>query len=126
MRALLILFACIFFAGCQSTAVEPAAPSQVAAATSLDERLAIGAENAYQASAEMIIAADQAGLLNDETRARLRSADAAAYAKLQLVRRAYTAGNAQSYAAAIAAAWPVIQQLYGLIPTTRSNLEHKP
>lgn len=118
---LLGFLVCIFLAGCQGAGVQPTEPAQITAGTSLDERRAIGAENAYQAAAELVIAADQAGLLNDDARRRLRAADAKAYARLQLIRSAYRAGSASSYEAAVAAAWPVIHELLGLIPSTRSN-----
>jgi hypothetical protein len=121
MKRILTFLVCALLAGCANVAGEPPAPAQVAARTTLDEQAAIGVENAYQASAELILVAEQSGLLNAESRARLRQMDGQAHAAVLLVRRAYEAGNAPSYAAAIAAAWPLLQQLFVLIPSARSN-----
>ena len=121
MKRLLIIAACAALSACQGMSVEAGGPATVASKTALDEQLAIGAENAYQAAALAMIAADQAGLLKSADRAKLRQLDSEVYARLQLVRRAYDAGNAASYREAIDAAWPLIRQLFTLVPIVRSG-----
>lgn len=79
--------------------------------TTLDERAAIAAENAYQAAGLAAIAARDAGLLDAADWKEVQRVDRQAYQLLLDVRRAYREGNGDGYTAALASVWSAIGRL---------------
>jgi hypothetical protein len=82
----------------------PAAPTEIANTTVLDEQAALSVELAYQASALTLRSGLRAGLIKGPDAVRAAKADQIAYSAVQAVRAAYDAGNARSYTAALVAA----------------------
>lgn len=91
------------------------APAQVANRTALDEQVALSIEFAYQASAQAIGVAADAGLLRGENARRAAEIDRNAYRAVLAVRAAYDAGNATSYGAAAVNARAAIAELLALL-----------
>lgn len=79
----------------------PASPAVVAGATTLDERAAIAVEAAYLGAGSILEAATDAGLIKGALAVRADALDARAASWLGIARRAYDAGNADSYAKAL-------------------------
>ncbi len=98
-----------------ATAATAQGPSTVADRTVLDEKAAIAVEVAYQASALAILTATRAGMIEGETATKVAAADANAYQAVLLVRAAYNAGNAKSYADAAAKAVVSIKSTIALL-----------
>lgn len=96
----------------------PPAPGAVADKTVLDEQGALAAELAYKAACVAIETGLDAGLIRGATAARVAALDAKAYAALGVVRKAYAAGNATSYATALIAARAAIANLLTLTGKT--------
>lgn len=96
--AVLVLFAAVA-AGCSGPAGVASTPAEVAASTKVDEQAAIGAEVLYTTASTFGNTLSRAGLINRE---RFQQLDAKAYKALLLVRSAYRAGNADSFAVALA------------------------
>lgn len=93
--ALLLAAMCSYLASCGPLP----SPRSVSSATVLDEKLAIGAEASYQTANTIGAALVRVGVLPV---ARFKALDNEAYAALELVRAAYDAGDATSYATALA------------------------
>lgn len=106
----LVLAALLALSACAGTL--PTGPSNVAEATVLDEKIGIGAEAAYTTATKLGTALARAGLID---KAKFKGADAKAYAALAAVRTAYRAGNATSYAAAIAELYAAVADIRALV-----------
>lgn len=109
MIRLAILAAALVLTACgpkPSIPMIPAAPVEAADLTTLDEQGAIGAEVAYAAARTALETAVDAGMIQPGSAWGdwVAELDMRAYAALQGVRGAYRAGNAASYAKAIAEA----------------------
>lgn len=96
----------------------PPSPGAVADQTVLDEQGALAAELAYKAARIAIETGVDAGLIRGATAARIAVLDAKAYAALGVVRQAYEAGNAPSYAAALTTARAAVSDLLSLTGKT--------
>lgn len=96
----------------------PPPPGAVADKTILDEQGALAAELAYKAALIALETGVDAGVIRGATAARIAALDAKAYAALGVVRRAYEAGNATSYAAALVTARAAIADLLTLTGKT--------
>ena len=96
----------------------PAAPAAVADKTVLDEQGALAAELAYKAARVALETGVDAGVIRGATAARIAALDAKAYAALRIVRRAYEAGNAASYTAALISARAAVAELLTLTGKT--------
>lgn len=92
----------------------PPAPGAVADKMMLDEQGALAAELAYKAARIAIETGVDAGLIRGAAAAKIATLDAKAYAALGVVRKAYAAGNAVSYATAITTARAAIADLLSL------------
>lgn len=121
MKKLLIIAACaLSLAGCATTGGTgvggiPASPSEVANKTTLDEKGGIAADTAYYAANRLAALAIRTGIVTDKaTIAQIGKIDLAAKAAVQKVRDAYDAGNATSYAAALAEADRLTKSLIAL------------
>lgn len=107
MRYLIFaLVAPLALAGCASLGVPtiPDTPGQVADQTVLDERGAIAVESAYRAAGLALEMAVDTGLLRGQAAATAATYEQRAYTAVLAARAAYDAGNATSYAAALASA----------------------
>lgn len=82
----------------------PPAPAAVADQTRLDEQAALSIELAYQAAARLISVAVDAGLVRGDRATQIAAIDRRAYRAVLTARAAYDAGNAASYASALATA----------------------
>lgn len=120
-RLMAAIAAPLLLAGCLGAGATIAPPSAVTSRTTLDERAAIAAENAYQAAAGAVLTARRAGLLSDATWAEVKRVDRVAHGRVRAVRAAYDAGNAGSYAEATERAWSAIRGLFGLLPAEEFN-----
>ena len=103
---------------CAPVSAVPPVPASVADKTMLDEQGALAAELAYQAARVAIETGVDAGFIHGATAERIAALDVKAYAALGVVRRAYEAGNAQSYAAGLTSARSAIAELLTLIGKT--------
>lgn len=80
----------------------PAGPAAISDATKIDEQAALTVTLAYTAAARAAALAIETGLVKDRaTIARIGALDRRAYAAVQAAERAYRAGNAASFAAAL-------------------------
>lgn len=106
MRKLSIaLVAALALAGCTPSGVTSVpTPGQVADRTVLDERGAIAVESAYRAAGLALEMAVDTGLLRGQAAATAATYEQRAYNAVLAARAAYDAGNATSYAAALASA----------------------
>lgn len=113
----LIAAPALALSGCAMSALEPlpANPAEVANATALDEKAALGAELAYQAFRTSIELAVDAGLLKGERAARVAELDVRAYHALTVARAAYEVGNAETYASALETTRSTIREALELI-----------
>lgn len=114
----LIFAACAALAlsGCGLTGLGsvPAAPVEAADQTVLDEQAALSIELAYKAARLAIETAVDAGAIRGEQATRFAELDNRAYAAVLAARRAYRAGNAVSYGAAVAEARAAITDILDL------------
>lgn len=116
----IILVACtalsIGLGGCANTVSSslPPAPAIVAEQTVLDEQALLAAEASYKAAREIMEAAVDRELVTPAVAARFRAINIRANDVLVKARAAYDAANASSFAAAIAEAGPLINQLWQL------------
>lgn len=103
--------------GCalMSALTAPPAPVEAANRTILDEQVALSIEFAYQASAQAIGVAADAGLLRGDNARKAAEIDRKAYRAVVAVRAAYDAGNATSYGAAAVNARAAIAELLSLV-----------
>lgn len=108
----LILAAALACSACVGTLP---GPNTVADRTTLDERLALGAELAYKAARLAVEVATDAGAIRGNRATLVAAADERAYAALGAVRAAYEAGNASSYATAITRAQEAVDALLSAI-----------
>lgn len=118
MGCALVLTACGPMLGALASASDPPAsvqPGTYADKTTLDEKAGIAVEVAYQAAALAATGLAREGLVSGDAAARLKSADAKAYAATQKARAAYDAGNARSYRDLEKAATGIIAEFLGLI-----------
>ncbi|WP_375194631.1 hypothetical protein [Sphingobium sp.] len=104
--------------GCTPVNTIPPAPGAVADKTTLDEQGALAAELAYKAARIAIETGVDAGLIRGATAAKIATLDAKAYAALGIVRKAYAAGNAASYASALTTARAAVADLLTLTGKT--------
>ncbi len=101
-RALALLLP---LAACSLPAVAdlPTSPGDVAQTTTVDEQAALAVTLAYTGAARAAALAIETGLIADrDTIARIGALNRSAYTAVQAVERAYRAGNADSYLAALA------------------------
>lgn len=117
MRLILLALLCALPA-CGPISTIPPAPGAMADKTVLDEQGALAAELAYKAARVAIETGVDAGLIRGATAARVAALDAKAYAALAVVRQAYRAGNATSYAGALTTARAAIADLLTLTGKT--------
>ncbi|EQA97268.1 hypothetical protein L286_23365 [Sphingobium sp. HDIP04] len=96
----------------------PAPPAAVADSTVLDEQGALAAELAYKAARVAVETSVDAGLIKGATAAKIAKLDQRAFTALGVVRKAYAAGNATSYASALVAARAAISDLLTLTGKT--------
>jgi hypothetical protein len=91
-------------------------PTPVAAAdeTVLDEQAALAVELAYKAARLAVETGVDAGVVRGAQATRLAELDNQAYAAVLAARRAYRAGNATSYGAALAEARAAIADMLAL------------
>jgi hypothetical protein len=92
----------------------PSAPAVVAEQTVLDEQGALAVELAYKAVRLAVETGVDAELIKGQRAAQIAELDNKAYAAVLVARRAYRAGNATSYGAALAEAREAITQLIAL------------
>jgi hypothetical protein len=102
-------------AGLSALTSLPAAPVAVANETTLDEQGALAVELAYKAARLAMETGVDAGAIRGETAVRVAELDNTAYAAVLAARRAYRAGNATSYGAALAEARGAISQMLNLL-----------
>ncbi|WP_257554156.1 hypothetical protein [Sphingobium sp. CFD-2] len=96
----------------------PASPTTVANSTTLDEQGVLAAELAYKAARVAVETGVDAGLIKGPTAAKVAQLDRRAFAALGVVRKAYAAGNAASYASALTRARAAIADLLTLTGKT--------
>lgn len=96
----------------------PASPAAVANSTVLDEQGALAAELAYKAARVAVETGVDAGFIKGATAANVAKIDQRAFAALGVVRKAYAAGNATSYASALTMARVAISDLLNLTGKT--------
>lgn len=115
-RLLFVVGAALALAGCGLTGLAsiPSAPVAVADETVLDEQGALAVELAYKAARLAVETAVDAGQIRGERATQVAALDNQAYAAVQTARRAYRAGNATSYGAALAEARGAIADLLAL------------
>lgn len=92
----------------------PSAPVAVADETVLDEQAALSIELAYKAARLAMETAVDAGAIRGANATRIAELDNEAYAAVLAARRAYRAGNATSYGAALAEARAAISGMIEL------------
>lgn len=102
--ALALVAPLALLAGCTPGLVSTPTPGQVADRTVLDERGAIAVESAYRAAGLALEMAVDTGLLRGQAAATAATYEQRAYTAVLAARAAYDAGNATSYAAALATA----------------------
>lgn len=111
----LILAAGLALAGCNGgIASIPTAPAEVADRTILDEKALTGIELAYKASRLAVEAGVDLGVIKGATASRFAVLDSKAYDAVTLARKAYGAGNARSYEAAVTEAQSAVADLLAL------------
>lgn len=112
----IMIAACVALAGCaplgDMLGNNGTAISNVAAATTLDEQVGIDATTAYTAASLLGARLVKAGLID---KAAFKAADNKGYAAVQVIRRAYLAGNEQSYAAAVRQAYASVADVKALV-----------
>ncbi len=116
-RLFLAILAPLALSGCaglSTLAGLPSAPVAVADETVLDEQAALSIDLAYKAARLAIETGVDAGVIRGERAARLAEVDNQAFAAVQAARRAYRAGNATSYGAALAEARAAIADMLAL------------
>ena len=118
MKRLIPLALLCALSACTPPATIPPAPGAVADKTILDEQGALAAELAYKAVRIALETGVDVGVIRGATAARIAALDAKAYAALKVVRSAYEAGNADSYAAALITARAAIADLLTLTGKT--------
>ena len=95
----------------------PAAPAELADRTKIDEQAALTLTLAYTAAAKGAALAIETGIVsNPDTIRAIGAADQRAYRAVEAAEAAYSAGNAESYAAAIAEARRAITALLSITP----------
>jgi hypothetical protein len=116
MRLILALAASLALSGCAGlpTLSLPAAPVEAADQTVLDEQAALAVELAYKAARLAIETGVDAGAIRGANATRLAELDNDAYAAVLAARRAYRAGNATGYGAALAEARAAISDMIEL------------
>lgn len=92
----------------------PPAPVAVADSTVIDEQGALAVELAYKAARLAVETGVDAGIIKGDRAAKIAELDNKAYAAVLVARRAYNAGNATSYGAALAEARAAITQMIDL------------
>lgn len=115
MKLLMLVAApALALCACLPTAALPP-PAVVADATTIDERSALAIEVAYSSAGQLLEFAVDRGWLKGETARRADAIDARAQAAVNAARRAYDAGNADSYDAARTEAELLIADLMAAI-----------
>ena len=118
MKRLIALALLCALPACRTVNTIPPPPAAVADQTVLDEQGALAAELAYKAARVAIETGVDAGFIRGTAAARIAVLDAKAYAALRIVRRAYEAGNAASYTAALTTARVAVAELLTLTGKT--------
>ena len=101
-------------AGLSNLASVPATPVEAADSTVLDEQAALSIELAYKAARMAVETGVDAGVIRGERAAQLAEIDNKAFAAVQAARRAYRAGNATGYGAALAEARAAIADMLAI------------
>ena len=117
-RTIVTVCAALALSGCgpMLAMMSAGSPSSVSSKTSVDEQAALSVELAYQVSAQLILTAAKAGLLDDATvKARVRDADNRAYKAVLAARAAYRASNAVEYGSAAAESRAAISEIVSLL-----------
>lgn len=99
----------VLLTGCMPGAVPARGP--VGAQVVVDEQAALAVELAYQAAAIAVLTADRAGLVPASRKADIAELDRRAFLAVLAARSAYDAGNAASYAGALAKARAAVRNL---------------
>lgn len=118
MRRILLSLAAVAslsLAACGPQTAGPAAPSEVANSTKLDEQLMLGAESLYTGANQLAGLALDVASLDAAQRSRLKKADNDAFAALLVARSAYKAGNSSGYFQAIARLTEAVQQINAIV-----------
>ena len=97
------------------------APSTAAEQTTLDEKVLLGLEASYKAARLTAEAALDAGLVSPALARPLRDANRKANAVLVRARAAYDTANAQSFAAALFEAQPLVADFLKLVQTKENS-----
>jgi len=116
-RLYLVILAPLALSGCaglSNLANVPTAPVEAADSTVMDEQAALGVELAYKAARLAVETAVDAGVIRGEQAVQFAALDNTAYAAVQAARRAYRAGNAVSYGAALAEARAAVADMLAL------------
>lgn len=93
----------------------PTSPGQIANKTVLDEKVGVAIETAYAAAAQAATLAMRGGFVSAERAAEIAKLDKEIYARIKVLRAAYDAGNASSYAQAAETALPLLRELVATI-----------
>lgn len=112
-------------AGCAqvSTAIGKAVPAVATSITkgsTIDEKALIGAESAYNITAQAYLAAHRAGLIAPPVKAQIKPKLQVAKRALNAARAAYDAGDATSLAEQIGAVQRLVGEARAMIPTPPS------
>lgn len=99
---MLFIAAALALSGCAGTGAIPLSPGQFTAKTTVDERSLLAAEGTYALARTALETAVDAGFgkNNPVLRAKLRDANAKAFAALQVLEAAYATANASNWIAA--------------------------
>lgn len=120
-----VLVCALALAGCAgfpaSAPVSLPAPATAADKTALDEKVLLGLEASYKAARLTADAALDAGLVSPALARALRDANRKANAVLVRARAAYDTANAQSFAAALFEAQPLVTDFWKLVQTKEKN-----
>jgi len=108
--ALVLAFATLTIGAC-APASGPSATAPALQATTLDEKGLYAAEALYNVPAQAFLAADAAGKLSPERKAKLKPLLADAYKALLGLRMAYALGNAADFNAKLAALTTLSERL---------------
>jgi hypothetical protein len=116
-RIIVVVCAALALSGCGLTglAALPTSPQAVANETVLDEQAILAVELAYKAARLACETGVDAGAIRGANAARFAEIDNRAYAAVQTARRAYRAGNATGYGAALAEARAAINEMLNLL-----------
>lgn len=95
---------------------DPGGPVASCAGSTLDEKTLASAELAFNTAGKLYVAADNAGLMNDDLKAKLKPMFGDAFVALRLARDARSACNAATLAAQARIALDIATKIQPLIP----------